>query len=118
RSRRRGAQRGVQGPRGVLAAAQALAPSRPLCLALESEPRAAPDVRDAGELGADVLVLVVADAAAEPGALLDEHRVAGLAEGMAPGGREGDALLARFDLARDADDHPRSSVSAASIRVS
>src|SRR6266850_916188 len=118
RARQLRRRRQVQVREEDLAGAQTLVLLRHRLLDLENELRAAPDVLHAGEFGADVLELVVADAAAEPGTLLNEHRVAGLAEGMAPGGREGDALLARLDLARDADDHPRSSVSAASISVS
>src|SRR5207247_1006161 len=101
-----------------LAGAQPRILLRDRLLDLQDELRAAPDVLDAGELGADVLVLVVADAAAEPRALFHQHRVPCVAQGVAASGSEGDALLARLDLARNADDHPRSSVSAASISVS
>src|SRR5262249_38722101 len=45
----------------------------------------------------------------DPGLPLDEDAVSGLAQRAGAGGRERDALLSGLDLARDPDDHGRSS---------
>ena len=80
-------------------------------LHLQHELGALPDLVDGDERRAHGRVFVVADPAARAGAALDQHAVARLGEGARTGRREGDALLARLDLARHADDHGALNVS-------
>src|SRR5439155_3608288 len=64
-----------------------------------------PDALRRSEPGAGGGVLLVADPAAEPGPLLDQHAVPALAKRAGAGGRERDPLLTGLDLSRHADDH-------------
>ena len=83
--------RGYSGPDGLLD--------------LEEEVRLGPHRLGRPEARPELRVVVVAKAAARPGAGLDEHLVAVVDEGMDAGRRERDALLAGLDLLRHADDH-------------
>ena len=68
----------------------------------------APDRRGIGrDLGADVGVSRVGEAAALSRALLDHHRVAGRDQRFGAGRHEGDAVLVGLDLFRNANAHVR-----------
>ena len=62
-------------------------------------------LRRGDDLRAGADVLVIRQAAAGPGALLDQHGVAALGEGLDPAGDEPDAVLLGLDFARHANDH-------------
>ena len=74
-------------------------------LDLEQELARLPDLVDRDDAGADGLVFLVRERAADAGSGLHEHLVAALHELERPGRRQGDAVLVRLDLLGDADSH-------------
>src|SRR6185437_9596300 len=66
----------------------------------------APEVSGvADDFGADGLVVVVGEAGEVAGVVLDEHLVAGLGEGLSPGGGNADAAFVILNLFGDTDNH-------------
>ena len=88
-----------------LARAHARVLLRQRLLHLEDQLGLAPHLLDRRERRSLARVLLVADAAAEPGAALDDHAVLALDEGAGAGRGQRHALLAGLDLARHPDDH-------------
>ena len=74
-------------------------------LHLEQQLARLPDLVHRHDSGAHCLVGVVGERAPLPRAVLDEHRMAALAELASPGRRQRDAVLVRLDFPGHADFH-------------